>query len=242
MAFDIDRINNTSSGQANAPKQWSYESDTDLITTIDDSGYFDTMYRAFNEGDLIYIKDSAGDISERTVTSANAVIPVTTSAYVYAGTINTADIADGAVTAAKLALAVPRTVTVAVSASEFLGAYSSPKLLVPAAGANTLHIVHDVVYEYNFVTTQTAAGGAVLVQYDSTANGAGTAASATTAAATFNGYTVDSCVGAAGALASSATTTTVNKGLYLSNQTAAFTTGDPTLNIHVTYSTVTTVV
>lgn len=287
MAFDLNHLNNTSSGQADAPKQWSYESDDDLITTIDDSGYFDEVTGFFNLGDLIYIKDSADAVSERTVTSERYVVPVTTAAYVASGAISTSDIADGAVTAAKIAAAVagsgltgaggsalavqvddstinipvdtlqlkdagvtaaklvvsiPRTVTVAMTAAEFLGMYAAPKLLVAAGGVNTMHIVHDVVYEYNFVSTQTVAGGAVKVQYDSTVNGAGTAASATTAAATFNAYTADSVVGAAGDLASAASTTVVNKGLYLSNATAAFTTGNPTVNVHVTYSTVTTIV
>lgn len=137
---------------------------------------------------------------------------------------------------------VPRTVTVAISNAEFLGMYATPKLLVAAGGANTLHIVHKVVYEVNYGTAQFANGGAVAVQYDSTANGAGTAASADVAAATFNGYSADSCVGADGQVASAASSTMVNKGLYLSNDTAAFITGDSTLNVHVTYSTVTTTV
>lgn len=242
MAFDLEHFNNTSAGKADAPKQWTYQSADDLITTIDDSGYFNEVTGALRTGDIIYIIDSSGAASQRTVNSVTGATPVTTIAYAYTGTINTSDIANNAVTAAKLAVSIPRTVTVAMSAAEFLGMYATPKLLVAAGGANTLHIVHDVTYEYNFVTTATAAGGAVAVQYDSTANGAGTLASAATAAATFNGYVADSTVGAAGALASSASTTTVNKGLYLSNLTGAFTTGNPTVNVHVTYSTVTTTV
>lgn len=242
MAFDLEHFNNTSAGKADAPKQWTYQSADDLITTIDDSAYFDEVAGALRLGDIIYIVDSADVSSQRTVSSATGATPVTTIAYAYTGTINTSDIANNAVTAAKLAVSIPRTVTVAMSAAEFLGMYASPKLLVAAGGANTLHLVHDVTYEYNFVTTQTAAGGAVAVQYDSTANGAGALASAATAAAVFNGYTADSTVGAEGALASSASSTTVNKGLYLSNLTGAFTTGDPTVNVHVTYSTVTTTV
>ena len=287
MAFDLNHLNNTSSGQADAPKQWSYESADDLITTIDDSGYFNEVTGFFNLGDLIYILDSANTVSERTVTSARNVVPVTTAAYAYTGTIGTADIANGAVTAAKiaaavagagltggagtalavqvddstlnipvdtlqikdlgvtaakLAVSVPRTVTVAMTAAEFNGMYAAPKLLVAAGGANTLHVVHDVAYEVNFVSAQFAAGGAAAVQYDSTVNGAGTLASAAIAAATFNGFAADSTIGAVGALASSASTTTVNKGLYLSNLTGAFTTGDSTVNVHITYSTVTTAV
>jgi hypothetical protein len=287
MAFVLNHFNNTSSGKADAPKQWTYYSSTDAITTIDDSGYFNDVTGSLSKGDLIYIRDSAENLSQRTVSSATGAATVTTAAYVYSGTIGTSDIADGAVTAAKLAAAVagaglsgaggsalavnvddstlnipvdtlqikdsgvtaaklvvsvPRTVSVAVTAAQFNGAYATPYVLVAAGGANTLHIVHEVVYEVNYGTVQFASGGAVAVQYDSTANGAGTLASATVAAATFNGYTADSTVGAAGALATGASSATVNKGLYLSNATGAFTTGDSTLQVHVTYSTVTTTV
>lgn len=287
MAFVLDNFNNTSAGKGDAPKQWAYQSSTDAIATIDDSAYFNTVVGYLRNGDLIYIKDSTDAVSQRTVSSVTGAVPVTTIAYDYAGTVGTADIADGAVTAAKIAAAVagagltggagtalavqvddstlnipvdtlqikdlgvtaaklvvsvPRTVTVAMTAAEFLGMYASPKLLVANGGANTLHIVHDVAYEVNFVAAQFANGGVVNVQYDSTVNGAGTAATATIAAATFNGFAADSTIGAAGALASSASTTTVNKGLYLSNATAAFITGDATVNVHLTYSTVTTTV
>lgn len=144
-------------------------------------------------------------------------------------------------TLAALGAAVPRTVAVAVSAAEFAGMSVTPKLLVAAGGANTLHIVHSVVLAYTHVTASYAVGGAILCQYDNTALGAGTAASATIAAATVNAYAANSSIYADGNLASSADTTTVNKGLYLSNQTAPFITGDGTFRIYVTYSTVATV-
>ena len=287
MAFVLNHFNNTSAGKGDAPKQWAYQSSTDAITTIDDSGYFNTVVGYLRLGDIIYIKDSTNAVSQRTVNSATGVTPVTTIPYVYTGTIATADIADGAVTAAKiaaavagagltggagtalavqvdgttleipvdtlqikdlgvsaakLAVSVPRTTSVTVTAAQFNGMYAAPKLLVAAGGANTLHIVHDVAYEVDFVAAQFASGGAVAVQYDSTVNGAGTAASATIAAATFNGFAADSTIGAVGALASAASTTTVNKGLYLSNATGAFTTGDSIVHVHITYSTVTTAV
>lgn len=287
MAFSLNHFNNVSSGKADAPKLWSYQSSTDAIGTIDNSAYFDSVVGSLSLGDLIYIKDSTDAVSQRTVDSATGVTPVTTAAYDYAGTVGTSDIADGAVTsaklaaavagsglaggggsalsvnvddstieinadtlrlkdlgttAAKLAVGVPRTTTVAVSAAQFAGAYAAPFVLVAAPGANKLLIVHDAIFEYNFVAAQYANGGAIALQYDSTANGAGRLASATIAAATINGYAADSTVGVLGALQTGASTNTVNKGIYLSNLTGAFDTGDGTFNIHVTYSTVTTTV
>lgn len=144
--------------------------------------------------------------------------------------------------ALSLAVNIPRTETIAVTAAEFLGMYATPKLLVAAGGANTLHIVQNVVFEVDYGGTQFANGGVVAVQYDSTANGAGPDATADTAAAVFTAITADTAVGAVGELPSTASASLVNKGLYLSNETAAFITGDSDIYVHLTYSTVTTVV
>ena len=287
MAFTLNNFNNVSASKGDAPKVWAYQSATDAIATIDDSGYFNSVTGSLRLGDLIYIKDSTDAVSQRTVSSATGAATVTTAAYDYAGTVGTADIADGAVTAAKiaaavagaglgggagtalsvtvddvgieipvdtlqlkalgvtaakLAVAIPRTVTVALTAANIAAMYATPVALVAAGGANTVHLVHDVALEYNFVAAQYANGGALAVQYDSTANGAGTLASVALAAATFNGYAADSAVGLAGALVSGASSAVVNKGLYISNLTGAFDTGDGTVNLHITYSTVTTTV
>lgn len=144
--------------------------------------------------------------------------------------------------ALSLAVNVPKTETIAVTAAEFLGMYATPKLLVAAGGANTLHIVQNVVYEVDYGAAQFANGGVVAVQYDSTANGAGADATADTAAAVFTAIAADTAVGAVGELPSTAASSLVNKGLYLSNETAAFITGDSDVYVHLTYSTVTTVV
>lgn len=134
--------------------------------------------------------------------------------------------------------------TVAVTAAEFNGMYAAPKLLLAAGGANTLIVVERAALSMTFVSAAYANGGVVAIQYDSTVNGAGLPASNTEAAADFfaaastafqfNGNSGDT----AGA---SAFATTVNKGLYLSNQTGAFTTGDSTFVVHLWYRIIPTV-
>lgn len=134
--------------------------------------------------------------------------------------------------------------TVAISAAEFNGMYAAPKLLVAAPGANKLIVVERLVLAMTFVSAAYAAGGVVAAQYDSTVHGAGVAATNTEAAAdfaaaastsfAFNGVAGDTV----GALPFS---TTVNKGLYLSNATGAFTTGDGTWVAHVWYKVIPTV-
>ncbi len=145
-------------------------------------------------------------------------------------------------------LAVPNTnqiyTTVAISAAEFNGMYAAPKLLVAAPGANKLIVLKRAVLAMTFVAAAYAAGGVVGVQYDSTVHGAGVAASNTEAAADFFAAASTSFAfnGEAGnTVAIAPFSTTVNKGLYLSNLTQAFTTGDGTWVCHLWYSIIPTV-
>lgn len=118
--------------------------------------------------------------------------------------------------------------SVAITAAEFNGMYAAPKLLVAAPGANKLLVVDRLELIQTYGSAAFASGGAVAAQYDSTAHLAGVLATNTEAAAdfavtasttyAFNGVAGDTV----GALPFS---TTVNKGLYLSNDTGAFTTG-----------------
>ncbi len=133
-------------------------------------------------------------------------------------------------------------VTGTISAAQLAALYATPLLLVAAGGANTALIVEDFVLETIYGAAQYTAGGAIAVQYDSTAHGAGAAASATLAAATVNAYVANAVVGLAGSLASVASASVINKGLYLSNATQAFATGDSTFVYHLWYSLITTTV
>lgn len=148
---------------------------------------------------------------------------------------------DLGVTNSKLALNIPRTAVVNVTSAEWIAMNATPKLLVAAPGANKMHRVMNVRYEMDYNSVQYTLGGNVAVQYDLTSSGTGTLASVVVANTVFNGYSADSTVGAQGALASSASTTTVNKGLYLSTPTA-FASGNSPVQVYVTYETVTTAV
>ncbi|HWI50085.1 MAG TPA: hypothetical protein VNU45_17890 [Rummeliibacillus sp.] len=127
----------------------------------------------------------------------------------------------------------------AITAAQFNGMYAAPVLLIPAPGVNRLIVVDRMELIMTYGSTNFAAGGVVGAQYDSTINGAGIKATNTEAAADFfaaasttflfNGTTV---------LAPFATS--VNKGLYLSNATGAFTTGNSTFVCKVHYHIVAT--
>lgn len=124
--------------------------------------------------------------------------------------------------------------SVAITAAEFNGMYAAPKLLVAAAGANTLIVPVQVQLLMTYGAAAYAAGGVAAVQWDSTANGAGVIASTTLSAATFQATASTGFVFNAGVVPETFTTT-VNKGLYLSNITGAFTTGDSDFVAHIWY-------
>lgn len=239
-----------------SPTGYTYQSSTDNIATIGAADYFVSKHFELSVGDYIFVKGS--DASQfMSVTAITQSPPsVTTSALSAAGAVGTANLdnlavttakidnlavttgklADDSVTSAKLDPTVMQYVMVPMTAAEFLGMYAAPKLLIAAAGANTLIRVHLVTLEIDYGTAQFAAGGTVGLQYSATANGLGSQASATVASAIINGRTADSAIGlnAAGPIADAADV--VNEGVYLSNATAAFTTGDSTVDVHVWYT------
>ncbi|HHF7350839.1 TPA: hypothetical protein ACPSKZ_000689 [Legionella anisa] len=129
---------------------------------------------------------------------------------------------------------------VAISAAEFNGMYAAPKLLIAAPGANNLIIVDRMELVMTFGAAAFAAGGVVAAQYDSTINGAGIKATNTEAAADFQAA-ASTVFQFNGAVNIAPFTTSVNKGLYLSNQTAAFTTGDSTFVAKIHYRIIATV-
>ncbi len=137
-------------------------------------------------------------------------------------------------------------IAVPITSAEFLGMYAAPKALITAGGANTVIVLHRAVLAMTYNSIAYADGGIVAIQYNLTANGAGSAASNTEAAVDFfaaestsfmfNGVAGDT-VGAVPFL----TPDSVNKGLYLSNITGAFTTGNSAFVAHLWYSIIPTV-
>jgi hypothetical protein len=148
--------------------------------------------------------------------------------------VTTAKIAANAVTSAKISADVLQYAAVAVSAAEFNGMYAAPKLLVAAAGADTLLVLDRVVLAMTYNSAAFAAGGVAHIQYNSTANGAGVIASTTLAAASFQD-TASTVYSFNAGVVEYPFATCANTGLYLSNITGAFTTGDSDFVAHVWY-------
>lgn len=124
---------------------------------------------------------------------------------------------------------------VRLTAAQILGMYAAPVSIIPAPGTGKLIIVGRITGTVIYGTAQFAAGGAIGLQWGSTVHGGGAAASTTLAAATLNGYaasnTFELTPDNTDALA-----TTSGVGIYISNATGAFTTGDSVLLLNVNYS------
>ena len=125
--------------------------------------------------------------------------------------------------------------SVAITAAQFNGMYAAPVLLLPAPGANKLIVVNNMQLVMTYVSANYAAGGVVAAQYDSTVHGAGVLATNSEAAADFQAA-ASTVFKFNGGVVLAPFATTVNKGLYLSNATGAFTTGDSTFVAQVNYN------
>lgn len=235
-----------------APAIFSYRSSTDTFATISGANYFSNVAFNLYVADLIYVQGTDADgfltvsavdrtVVPATITTASAGFTGSVgTSNIIDGAVTTAKIADNAVTSAKLATSVLQYATVAITAAEFNGMYAAPKLLVAAGGANTLIELDRCVLLETYNSAAYAAGGTAAVQYDATVNGAGVIASTTLANTVFQGTASTGLIMNGGVVAQPFTTC-VNKGLYLSNITAAYTTGNSTFVAHVWYKVIATV-
>lgn len=244
----------------NGPAVFSYAEATDTIAQIGAANYFADVVYDLAVNDLIFCVGSdasafyqvsavdrdAGTIAvvsafpSGVIGTANINNLAVTTAKIDDLAVTTGKIAANAVTSAKLDAAVLQYAAVPITAAQFNGMYAAPKVLIAAGGANTQLILDKCVLAMTYDSAAYAAGGVAAVQWDSTANGAGVIASSTLAAATFQAAASTSFTFNGGVVAAPFSTT-VNKGLYLSNITAAFTTGDSDMVAHVWYKVIPTV-
>lgn len=126
-------------------------------------------------------------------------------------------------------------VTVNLSAANLIAMYATPVSIVPAVTSKAI-----IIDSMEFIITRTATaftgGGVVAVQYDSTANGAGTATTATIAATVVTGAAGKTYTARIPVVLSDVASASISGiGLYISNQTAAFAAGTGTAVVKVKY-------
>lgn len=129
-------------------------------------------------------------------------------------------------------------VTVALTAAQIIAMYTTPVLIVPAITGKSI-IIDSMEFDITRTSTAFTGGGVVAVQYDLTANGAGTATTATIAATVVTGSTGRSITSRIPVnLSDVASASIVGIGLYISNQTAVFAAGTGTAIVKIKYHTV----
>lgn len=274
-----------------ASASWTYRSADDDVATIVAANYFAEAVWQLSLTDWLFItgSDAVGVYVVSAIDRAAGTISVTAASIT--GVVDTANIADGAVTNAKVNAAAaiafsklePMTsgnilvgsvadvatevtmsgdvtivaagttaigankvlsammsplllkyATVSISASAFNGMYVTPIQLVAAGGANTLLVLESVDLVMTYGSAQYANGGVIHVQYANTTLGAGIIASSTQAAANVADAASTALHFNAG-IVKQPLSTAVNLGLFLSNVSGAFDTGDSTFVAHVRY-------
>jgi len=126
---------------------------------------------------------------------------------------------------------------VTLTAAQIQGMNAAPVAILPALPANMAYIINRIVGVYTFGTAQYTNGGAIGLEWANTAALAGPAASTTLAGATFDAYAASNTF----ELTPDNTDTLAHiagAGVWISNNTAAFATGDGTLAININYSVV----
>ncbi len=125
-----------------------------------------------------------------------------------------------------------------ISAANFQGMYATPVQLIPAPGAGFGIVVFSAYLELVFATAAPAGGGAIIFQYGNTVHGAGVntiknggtltvAATFATTAAVNQWTTLENGAN----IGTTASSTTTNLGVFLSNATGAFTANGGTSSI-----------
>lgn len=125
--------------------------------------------------------------------------------------------------------------TVALTAANIIAMYAAPVEIIPAVPGKAI-VIDSMELDITRTSTAFTGGGVVAVQYAATANGAGTATTATIAATVVTGAagrTITARIPVV--LSDIATASITGIGLYISNQTAAFAAGTGTANVKVKY-------
>ena len=173
-----------------------------------------------------------GDIADGAVTAAKLASLSVDTADIANLAVTTGKIADDAVTSAKLDPTTIQYVAAPVSSANILAMNGAPVALIAAPGANKAIVVHDLVFEMKRSATAYANGGAVSIEYASGSDVIATIAATVVTGAA--GTTLSSRVMAN--LSDVALADIENDAINITNATAAFITGTGTAEVHIWYS------
>ncbi len=125
--------------------------------------------------------------------------------------------------------------TVPLTAAQIKALFTTSVEIIPAVAGKSI-ILDSFVFDLTGTATQFANGGVVNLQYDSTANGAGTTLHADIAATVLTGATARvQTIRIPKDLSAIATAAITGKGVFIGAKTADFITGTGTANCIVSY-------
>ena len=128
-----------------------------------------------------------------------------------------------------------QSVTISLTAAQIIAMYTTPVLVLTGVTGKAIY-VDSVSFDLTGTATQFTGGGVVNVQYDDTANGAGTTCHADIAASVVTGATALVKTNRIGKdLSAIATASIDGVSLYISNKTAVFAAGTGTAEVTVRY-------
>lgn len=262
------------------PRIYSYATADDTAAEIAAANYFAEVVNELSVGDVLITEGSDASAMLQIATLDAAAGTVTVTPFTPTGSVDTANLVNGAVTNAKVNAAAAiawskmesltdshilvgsgsdvaidvavtgdvsisntgvttvsnsliQKTSVNISAADFNGMYVTPKPLLATPGTTSAYILHHAELVMTYGTTQFAGGGNVSIRAGTQILTDGVANTVFQAA---NNVIAILRTGEGTTSFSQRT----NNGLVLSNDTAAFTTGDSTFVLHLWYSVIAT--
>lgn len=134
--------------------------------------------------------------------------------------------------------------TVTLSSANLKAMYATPVLMIPAQGAHTIIVIHDVFYELVFTTPVYTGGnsGIIVLQYGNAAHAAGpnyanqSGTLLNFAASNYVNVGLEINNNLTGAISG-----IINTAIYASNTTSAYATGNSLVNCTMFYSIINTI-
>ncbi len=133
--------------------------------------------------------------------------------------------------------------SVTLATADIQGMYATPFQIIPSQGAHTLIVAYDIILQFVYNSSPFSGGGNVIIQYNNTAHAGGiVVCSGLINISTANsGVSYGNVVNQPGSY-SGVTGNIVNQGLYITNQTGAFTGGNSSAIVTVYYTVLPTTV
>lgn len=176
---------------------------------------------------------TSGFVLPRMTTTQRNALTGTAGMQVYNSTTGSVDTYQNAAWGSGVSVA-SGTLTATAITTTGGGIYTAPLSLIVAPGAGYMIFVHRWMLNYIYNTTAFAAGGNIFLQYNTTGNAGGTAASSTIATALLTQVS-NQVASTTGAVSNVASANTVNQPICITNATAVFTGGGASTVIYTIY-------